>query len=98
MHGVSLSMCILRMFDVTAYFSYHRLPALADFVWLVGIYIHSASGSRFFGLVVRALDFYQGRPGSTPMTGGKFLNTLSNIFMILGRNVEQAKTTCRVQE
>ena len=25
-------------------------------------------------------------------------NTLWNIFMILGRNVEQDKTTCRVQE
>ena len=26
------------------------------------------------------------------------LNTLWNIFMILGRNIEQDETTCRVQE
>ena len=37
------------------------------------VYIQSlttASGSRLFGSVVRALDFYTGEPGSIPTTGG----------------------------
>ena len=33
----------------------------------------TASGSRLFGSVVRLLDFYPGRPGSNPTTGGKFI-------------------------
>ena len=40
------------------------------------VYIQSlttASESRLFGSVVRALDFYPDRPGSNPMIGGKFL-------------------------
>ena len=40
------------------------------------VYIQSlttASGSRLFGLVCRALDFYPGRPDSNPTIGGKFI-------------------------
>ena len=32
----------------------------------------TASGSRLFSSVVRALDFYPGGPGSNPTIGGKF--------------------------
>ena len=33
----------------------------------------TALGSRLFGSVVRALDFYPGRLGSNPTIGGKFI-------------------------
>ena len=44
------------------------------------LYIQSlttASGSRLFGSVARALDFYLGRPGSNPTIGGKFFSYAS---------------------
>ena len=35
-------------------------------------FLTAAAGSRLFDSVVRALDFYPGRPGSNPTTGGSF--------------------------
>ena len=37
----------------------------------------TASGSPLFGSVVRALDFYPGRPGLHPIIGGKFFSYAS---------------------
>ena len=42
---------------------------------------HAASGSRTFGSVVRALDFYPGNPGSNPMRDVGFFQTMHHFLV-----------------